>query len=434
MVRFRVPNLLWHAFPLGLLGADQSGADRTCRGSLRELIEWLPHMASLGADGLLLGPVFASLSHGYDTVTHRTVDDRLGVAADLDALLAAASSHDIGVVLDGAFAYASRAFWRLTDPAELDDAWFSRDHRGDLVPWRVDSLVTPDYDSTGYQAYVADVMASWLDRGVAGWRLDSAWSVPASFWRRVLTRVRETHPAAWFLGQVFDDDLPPVVNRTTVSSTTEYALMHGVREWLSGGAADRMVATLRLHRHNCCSRTPPHTFLGNHDFARLADTVPPAMLPAAFCLLLTLPGLPGIYYGDEVATTSTWARGGSDFVLRPPMSPRDLHQLHDAARDLLASVQQLGTFRHANTWLTAAELDDITIQAGALTYITTGDGGSVRVRVNPTGHTVRFPIDEVRRQPVLGAATTHPDHVEIPPHGWAIHVNVDRRQLSGRLT
>jgi glycosidase len=78
------------------------------------------------------------------------IDDRLGAVADLDALLAAASSHGIGVVLDGAFAYASRAFWRLTDPAERGDPWFARDHHGDLVPWRVDSLVTPDYGSTGY--------------------------------------------------------------------------------------------------------------------------------------------------------------------------------------------------------------------------------------------------------------------------------------------
>jgi cyclomaltodextrinase / maltogenic alpha-amylase / neopullulanase len=418
------PTLLWHAFPLGLLGADQGGADRTCHRSLRELIEWLPHMASLGADGLLLGPVFASLSHGYDTVTHRMIDDRLGAGADLDALLAAASSHGIGVVLDGAFAYTSRAFWRLTDPAEPGDPWFARDDHSELVPWRVDSLVTPDYDAAGYQSYVADVLAYWLDRGVAGWRLDSAWSVPASFWRRVLTRVRETHPTAWFLGQVFDDDLPPVANRTLVSSTTEYALMHGIREWLAGGAAGRMVTTLRLHRHNCCSRTPPHTFLGNHDFARLADTVPAPLLPAAFCLLLTLPGIPGIYYGDELATTSTWARGASDFALRPPLSLRDLHRLDDTARGLLTSVQQLGTFRHANPWLTSAELHDITTRDGALTYIVTGDGGSIRIRVNPTTRTVRFPTDEQRPQAVLGTATPlDAGGVDIPPHGWAVHRN-----------
>jgi cyclomaltodextrinase / maltogenic alpha-amylase / neopullulanase len=420
------PTLLWHAFPLGLLGADQGGADRTCRRSLREVIEWLPHMASLGSDGLLLGPVFGSLSHGYDTVSHRMIDDRLGTIADLDALVATASSHGIGVVLDGAFAYTSRAFWRLTDPAEVEDPWFARNDDGELVPWRVDSLVTPDYESAGYQTYVADILSSWLDRGVAGWRLDSAWSVPASFWRKVLARVRETHPTAWFLGQVFDDDLPPVVNRTTVSSTTEYALMHGIREWLSGGAAARMVTTLRLHRHNCCSRNSPHTFLGNHDFARLADTVPGPLLPAAFCLLLTLPGIPAIYYGDEFATTSTWAQGGPDLVLRPPMSPRHLNQLGDTPRALLTSVQALATFRHANTWLTSAVLDDISISAGALSYVVTGDGGSIRVHVNPTTQTVQFPTDDERPRPVLGAATQHHNSIEIQPHGWAVYPSLNR--------
>jgi hypothetical protein len=415
------PTLLWHVFPLGLLGADQGGVDRTCRTSLGEMVEWLPHMASLGADGLLLGPVFSSLSHGYDTVTHRAIDDRLGAVADLDALLTAARAHGIGVVLDGAFAYSSRAFWRLTDPAEPGEPWFVRSDDDALVPWRVDSLVTPDYDATGYQSYVADVMTYWLDRGVAGWRLDSAWSVPASFWRRVLTRVRETHPTAWFLGQVFDDDLPPVVNRTTMSSVTEYALMHGVREWLSGGAADRMLATLRLHRHNCCSRSSPHTFLGNHDFARLADTVPPALLPAAFCLLLTLPGIPAIYYGDEFATSSTWARGGPDELLRPPLSPHDLHGLDRPAGELLASVQQLGTFRRANRWLASAALDDVGNHGDALTYLVTGDGVSIRVHVNPTARTIRFPVDEERTRLVLGTATRRPDHIEVPPRSWAVH-------------
>jgi cyclomaltodextrinase / maltogenic alpha-amylase / neopullulanase len=288
-----------------------------------------------------------------------------------------------------------------------------------------DSLVTPDYDSTGYRSYVVDVLTYWLDRGVTGWRLDSAWSVPASFWRRVLPRVRETHPTAWFLGQVFDDDLPPVVNRTTVSSATEYALMHGIREWLSGGGADGMVRTLRLHRHNCCSRTAPHTFLGNHDFARLADAVPAALLPAAFCLLLTLPGIPGIYYGDELATTSTWAGGGPDSLLRPPMSPSDLHRLDDATGDLLASVRRLGAFRRANTWLTSAVVDDISAQAGAVTYVVAGDGRSIRVHVNPTSRTVRFPADEQRQRLVLGTATTHPDHTDVPAHGWAVHRNHD---------
>ena len=48
------------------------------------------------------------------------------------------------------------AFWRLTDPAETHEPWFLRDAEGGLVPWRVDSLITPDYAAPGYQSYVAD--------------------------------------------------------------------------------------------------------------------------------------------------------------------------------------------------------------------------------------------------------------------------------------
>jgi hypothetical protein len=182
-----------------------------------------------------------------------------------------------------------------------------------------------------------------------------------------------------------------------------------------------MVTTLQLHRHNCCSRSSPHTFLGNHDFARLADVVPAALLPAAFCLLLTLSGIPGINYGDELATTSTWASGCSDDQLRPPMSPRDLHRLEPPARELLASVQELGAFRRANKWLTFAVLHDIGSHGGGLTYLVTGDGGSLRIHVNPTAQAIPFPVDEDRKRNVLGTTTMHPDRIDIPPRSWAVH-------------
>jgi cyclomaltodextrinase / maltogenic alpha-amylase / neopullulanase len=366
---FRGPGIVWHTFPLGVLGADQTGADRTCHATLRDLTAWLPHVSALGADTLLLGPVFASLSHGYDTVTHHEVDERIGTAADLDALVAAAAEQGVGVVLDGVFAYASRAFRRL-------DGWFRRDARGELVPWRVESLVTPDYGSAGYQAYVADVMSHWLRRGITGWRLDSAWSVPSSFWRPVLTRVRAEHPRAWLLGQVFDDDLPPVVNGAGWSSVTEYALMHGTREWLAGGSVDRMVATLRVHEHNS-TRNPVHTFLGNHDVARLADVLPAEQLLTAFTLLMTLPGVPGIYYGDELAVRSRWQEGGSDALLRPALTPPT------GDSELLTRVRELGRYRRANPWLTSATLDDIGVQDGAIHYRVRGDGNAIRVRVDP---------------------------------------------------
>ena len=81
----RSPARLWwhlhlHLHPLTFLGAEPEalppGSPVVHR--LPRLQRWLEHAAGLGADGLLLGPVFASGSHGYDTVDYDRVDPRLG--------------------------------------------------------------------------------------------------------------------------------------------------------------------------------------------------------------------------------------------------------------------------------------------------------------------------------------------------------------------
>ena len=51
-----------------------------------------------------------------------------------------------------------------------------------------------DHEEPEVVDYVAQVMTYWLDRSAAGWRLDAAYAVPASFWAKVLPGVREAHP------------------------------------------------------------------------------------------------------------------------------------------------------------------------------------------------------------------------------------------------
>ena len=64
----------------------------------------------LGANGLLLGPVFASESHGYDTIDYFAVDPRLGRPEDLTGLFAAAHDRGLRVLLDGVFNHVGRRF------------------------------------------------------------------------------------------------------------------------------------------------------------------------------------------------------------------------------------------------------------------------------------------------------------------------------------
>ena len=62
----------WQVYPLGLCGAPIREQDVAPQPRLRRLLNWLDYAVDLGASGLLLGPLFASASHGYDTLDYYT--------------------------------------------------------------------------------------------------------------------------------------------------------------------------------------------------------------------------------------------------------------------------------------------------------------------------------------------------------------------------
>ncbi len=107
-----VPYVVWwQAVPLGFLGAEPNlGAANGVTHRLPRLEGWLDHLISWGGNGLLLGPIFTSTTHGYDTVDYFQIDPRLGDDADFDALVAACHDRGVRVLLDGVFNHAGRDF------------------------------------------------------------------------------------------------------------------------------------------------------------------------------------------------------------------------------------------------------------------------------------------------------------------------------------
>ena len=99
-------------YPLGFTGAERSALPdgEPARHRLRQLEPWLDYAVELGCNGLLLGPVFASQSHGYDTIDHFRIDSRLGDEGDFDALVAAADQRGLRLILDGVFNHVGRRF------------------------------------------------------------------------------------------------------------------------------------------------------------------------------------------------------------------------------------------------------------------------------------------------------------------------------------
>src|ERR1700685_3931372 len=82
--------ILWQVYPLGFTGAEPAALPdaEPIRHRLGQLEPWLDYVVELGCNGLLLGPIFASETHGYDTIDHFRIDPRLGDEGDFDDLRA----------------------------------------------------------------------------------------------------------------------------------------------------------------------------------------------------------------------------------------------------------------------------------------------------------------------------------------------------------
>ena len=107
--RWATDAIWWQVHPLSFTGAERTPLPPgEVRHRLPHLQRWLDHLLALGCNGLALGPVAASSTHGYDTVDHFRVDPRLGDDRDFDALVAAAHERGIRVLLDGVFNHVGR--------------------------------------------------------------------------------------------------------------------------------------------------------------------------------------------------------------------------------------------------------------------------------------------------------------------------------------
>lgn len=367
----------WHIYPMGFCGAPIRDVEPMPAPRLRHLLGWLDYAVGLGTSGLLLGPVFASRTHGYDSLDQFRIDPRLGGEQDFDDLVAGCRDRGLRIVLDGVFSHVSAEHPDLlralrdgpgSQPAALFDIdWAHRDAPAPRVFEGHGSLARLNHASPQTAAYTARVMNHWLDRGIDGWRLDAAYSIEPAFWSTVLPRVREKHPDAWFLGEVIHGDYPGFVAASGVDSVTQYELWKAI--W--SGLHDRNLFELEwaLRRHNgFMSSFTPNTFVGNHDVTRIASILGQDGAVTALAILMTVGGVPSIYSGDEQGFLGTKEqRLGGDDAIRPafPDSPALLapwgQEIHRAHQDLIG-------LRRRHPWLTTATTETMGLENTRYVY------------------------------------------------------------------
>jgi cyclomaltodextrinase len=425
--------LLWQIYPLGFVGAEAAAADRSgVVHRLGHLTSWLDYAVELGASGLLLGPIFASSTHGYDTIDYFRIDPRLGDEADFDGLIEAAHSKGLRIVLDGVFNHVGRdflAFQRvIADPAHADAAWFRKvSAEGNAPEYAVfeghPQLVALNHDAPAVADHVVGVMRHWLERGADGWRLDAAYAVPRQFWAQVLPRVRACHPEAYIFGEVIHGDYAGFVRETKVDAVTQYELWKAI--WSALNDRNFFELAWALDRHNALLDSfVPQTFVGNHDVTRIASQLTDDRhLPHALVILMTCAGTPSIYAGDEQAFRGIKEhRAGGDDAIRPafPATPVDLAPF---GRPIYRLHQDLIGVRRRHPWLHTARTRTVELANTHFFFETVEGEHRLLVALNladePVTRSVSYACEVVAGS---AACQRHGPQTEITlsPHGWAI--------------
>lgn len=369
-------DTLWHIYPLG--ATDAPIRDWTEPGTdehrLRRLEPWLDHAASL-ANHLLLGPIFTSATHGYDTLDHFALDPRLGTDEDFDNLVGMAGERGMGIILDGVFNHIAVGHPLEAHVAKNDDG-SPRLFEGH------GALLELDHSDPAVTDYITDVLIHWLNRGAQGWRMDAAYRLDPAVWERILPPVKQAFPEAWFLGEVIHGDYPSFTGKDRLDSVTQYEVWKAI--WSSLKEENFYELEWSLKRHDeFLSSFIPNTFIGNHDVERITSTLGRPKAAVAALILFTLPGIPSLYAGDEFGQLGTKGKGfAADDPIRPalPATPRDAI---DKRSEQMLNVYRWGAhLRREHPWLKSARTATIDISNTSFRYRTHDDTHELMVTID----------------------------------------------------
>ena len=341
-------RVFYEAFVRSFVDSNGDG-----NGDLRGLISRLDYLndgnpattTDLGVTGLWLMPILPSPSyHGYDVTDYRSVNPDYGSLADLRTLVREAHRRGIAVILDMPFNHTSsqdpwfkdsltpgsaHADWYVWSSTPGGSNWFPSGKRFYYAAFGPD-LPDLNYRDPAVTTAIDSVASFWLDDvGVDGFRLDAAKYIVEDGAQTQNTP--ETHawlsafrakaeagaPGALLLGEVWDTSATSasyVPNDLDMTfdfglSGAYVAAANGGQAWGLAGILSRVTALYPADGFG--------TFLTNHDMDRLANQVneDPARMRLAAGLLLTGPGVPFIYYGEEIGMSGA----KPDERIRTPM-------------------------------------------------------------------------------------------------------------------
>ena len=410
-------------------------------GTLWGVAEKLDYLASLGVTNIYLCPVFEAYSnHKYDTACYEHVDEMFGGDEALDHLIAKAREKGIGIILDGVFNHTgddSLYFDRYgnfggrgaySDPQSPYRDWYHfRSYPEEFESWwGIKILPKLNHRNEGCRRYFtgADgIIAKYIKKGIAGWRLDVADELSNDFLDELRVAAKTVGDGnAVIIGEVWENAVEKVAYGERrryfagrqLDSVMNYPLKNAIVAFCRWGDAEMLYNTLT----ELYSSYPPAVshklmnIIGTHDTERIltvlgrdeeeeeltndqkavkrlqADQLAHGveLLKIAAALQFTAFGIPSVYYGDELGL-----EGFGDPFCRMPMPWHEMNKGHRA--ELLEHYRKLGRIRLEEPAFDGGSFYVIRHDAHALVFVREKGESRIVVAVN-RGADAELPIPE----------------------------------------
>lgn len=296
-------------------------------GDLEGIINKLDYLENLGVNAIYLTPIFKSDSnHKYNTADYYKIDAHFGDLNTARKLIEKAHQKDIKVIFDAVFNHCDINFFAFQDlikngkDSRYKD-WFFYDElpikteepiNYTTFATEVKSMPKLNTKHPEVQDYLLNVVEYWMDEiNIDGWRLDVSDEVSMGFWLKFRKKVKKINQDAVIIGEVW----------------------HSARKWLRGDRFDTVMnypfnwAVMKFFGTNeigvekfssLITKNYYHyredtsqvllNLLSSHDVPRIYEFCKSEQqLKLTILFMLTFPGIPMLYYGDELGL-----KGGKD--------------------------------------------------------------------------------------------------------------------------
>jgi len=317
-------------------------------GDLQGLIQKLDYLndgdpttsSDLGVSGIWLMPIFPSTSyHGYDVTDYYSINPEYGTMEDFKELLVAAHQRGIRVIIDYVINHtsiehpwfkAARSdknspyrdwyIWADEDPSYLgpwgEDVWHYNFDKSYYYGVFWSGMPDLNFNNTSVNDEFMKITTFWLSEvGVDGFRVDGArhliedGKIQANsdatllWFEEFNARNKYLNPSVMTVGEIWDSNFSAAkyVKEKAFDLVFDFELSESLLEGINGNDGGQITNAIKFNT-GLYPYLQKANFLTNHDMNRVMDVfqqdVNKAKLGAFF--LLTIPGVPFIYYGEEI--------------------------------------------------------------------------------------------------------------------------------------